>query len=128
MIVNFLKFFHLILALGILGLAITCFCMLTVVKEYNHRLFIRFNTLIISLSLLAMLTGTFLVYPKHFNFHTPWIVAAYTLLGVFIAGVGFLIWVARKRFARWIWQLVYLVLIIMLVLIVHDAVTKTTFF
>jgi len=90
------------------------------------------------LCLFAMITGTLLVIPKHFTFHTPWIQAAYLLLLCAGLGIFSLILLKKKRILkkgnepfsrkeRAVWQFAYFVLAIVLIGIIHDAVTKTTF-
>jgi uncharacterized membrane protein YozB (DUF420 family) len=89
----------------------------------------RFNKIILIMSFFALLTGTFLIKPKHFSFHTPWIQAAYLLIIGFVLGILFLNTLSKNKTIRrrWLWRLAYLFLIILLIAVVHDAVTKTTF-
>jgi len=132
MFVHFLKFLHLIITLGLLGSAMYCLILVgskkIVTASFNQQHSIaRANKLMLVLVFLAAITGTFLVYPKHFTFHTPWIQAAYVLVILFSLILVALLFFKTKYTSRWIGQSVYLLLIVLLICIVHDAVTKTTF-
>lgn len=126
MLINFLKFIHVLLILSLLGSAIYCLILVSV-KKSDH--ITRLNKIILALGFFAALTGTLLVIPKHFTFHTPWIEAAYILIGIFCFGILFLAFLKMKGILnhRWLWLLLYGVLVIILIGIIHDAVTKTTF-
>ncbi|HSW92719.1 MAG TPA: hypothetical protein VLJ15_00015 [Gammaproteobacteria bacterium] len=129
MLIDVLKFTHLLLTLGLLGL--TFFCLILAgfsAHPERNFLLIRFSRLILWFLVLAMVTGTLLVYPKHFTFHTPWIRAAYFL--VFLSGliVSMLIYFRKKNHSRVFWFLGYFFLMMILVGIVHDAVTKMALF
>lgn len=131
MLIDLLKFIHIIFVLGLLGAVGYC---LYLVGTKRFAMFhfnqgdpiTRLNKIMLYLALCAILTGTFLVYPKHFTFHTPWIKAAYVLVGFFCLVMGTLIFFKKKRHKRW-WRLIYLVMLILLVGVTHDAVTKSTF-
>ena len=110
MIIHFLKFFHLLFALGLLSGVIYC-CAVN-----------KINKILLVLCFFAALTGTFLVYPKHFTFHTPWIQAAYLLTLIVGIGIFFLMTTKNK------WRFFYFLLIMLLIFITHDAVMKTTLF
>lgn len=133
MLIDVLKFIHLLLTLGLLGLTLFCL-ILTIHKKAvfkqpeNHNLITTLNRILLWLLGFALLTGTLLVYPKHFTFQTPWIQAAYVL--VFICGVLIgivLLFFKQKRKWFWLWGMVYLILLLLLIGVIHDAVTKTTF-
>jgi len=140
MLIHIVKFIHLVFALGLLGLAIYCLLLIGSKKfgmtTRNHRQrIIRSNKILLLFSLLAMITGSLLVIPKHFTFHTPWIQAAYILLLVFGVGIALLTLLKRKRVSRrgisnterFGWLVAYCFLIMILIGIVHDAVMKATF-
>lgn len=78
------------------------------------------------ISLVALITGTLLVVPKHFTFHTPWIQAAYLLITLFGLSI-FLLIKYGSRLKPILQKLIYMTLILALVCVIHDAVTKTTF-
>jgi len=115
--VALLKFVHVLCALGLLGLIVYGF--IDPSKPLSRKI-------ILGLSVLALLTGTLLVHPKHFTFHTPWIQAAYSLLLVFVLMT---LWISaqKNKLPLWVWRLIYLVLIAILAIIIHDAVMKTVF-
>jgi len=125
LIINLLKFIHVLLAISLLGIAIFCFAVMSFKKSDTTQ----WNKLLILLSLFALLTGTLLVLPKHFTFQTPWIQAAYILVMAFGLIVSLTI-LLKKKFSiqqRWIWVGIYSSLVILLIVIIHDAVTKSTF-
>jgi hypothetical protein len=123
--VYLLKFAHILLVLSLLGTAVYCIVAVGLKKNSNLRL----NKILIILSLLALLTGSLLVIPKHYTFTTPWIQAAYIFVivfGLLVTGLTLLkkkMWLTHPRW----WLLSYTLLTILLIIIIHDAVTKTTF-
>lgn len=123
MLVNFLKFIHVLLALGLLGSV--CYCLITL--RANPTI-VRLNNYFLWLLLPVVITGTLLVYPSHFTFHTPWIQAAYFLVLIFFVVMSALILLRAKIQSKMWWQVIYLGLMILLMVVVHDAVTKSTFF
>jgi hypothetical protein len=122
MLIFFLKFIHVIFALSLFGGTLYCL-------TAKHNLIASSTKPLLFMSLLAMLTGTLLVYPKHFTFHTPWIIAAYTLLFLVMLGILFLFSLKKKGIFNRPWNLrvTYFILGLLLLFIIHDAVTKTTF-
>lgn len=91
------------------------------------------------ISLFILVTGTFLVLPRHFTFHTPWIQAAYLLTMIYFICISVLILLKKYRLMKedtgkiskpkqLLWRLAYIFLLVLLTLVVHDAVTKTTLF
>ncbi len=130
--VQIIKFSHILLTIALLGSIFFCLALLVSKKfaltnlSHQNRI-VRLNKIILLLAFFAMLTGTFLVYPKHFTFRTPWIQAAYFFSLLFGIFVSFLIFFRNKIKRRWYWLSVYLFLSVILLGIIHDAVTKTTF-
>ena len=127
MYVDIVKFVHLLFALGILGIVLYRFAAVFAKKPLDIKYVTRINIFLLILGCLAALTGTLLVYPKHFTFHTSWIQAAYLLMSGFFAAVAALILLRHKKFFRLLCGVVYFLLLVVLVLVVHDAVTKMTF-
>lgn len=122
MLIDLIKFIHLLITLGLLGLTFHC---VTAKGTLNLK---RINVTLLSLSVLAIATGTLLVYPKHFTFHTPWIQAAYVLVVGFCLCIGSMVFFNRKICVpKNLLRGIYLILFTLLVLVIHDAVTKTTF-
>lgn len=119
MLIHIIKFIHILFALGLLSLTLCC-----VVSSDTLKLG-RFNKTLLYMSPFLILTGTLLVYPKGFTFHTPWILAAYLFIIIFCAGIGFLL--INKNMTRWVRCIIYLILLTILIFITHDAVTKNTF-
>jgi hypothetical protein len=133
MLVNIIKLIHLLFALSLLGLT-TYLSLLVATTNFSlgnavlYQKILRLNKHLLIFAFCAMLTGTLLVYPKNFSFHTPWIQAAYLFVTIFSVGILGLIW-AKKTFVlqhRGMWFCSYLALLMILLIVVHDAVTKTT--
>ncbi len=132
MVISLIKFIHLLFAVGLLGLTFFCVVLISVkrtqqISPARIHTFTTINKVMLGVAFLAALTGTLLVYPKHFTFHTPWIVAAYLLVGVFCLLVSVLLIIKNKQRDHWLWWWIYTMLPILLIAVVHDAVTKSTF-
>src|SRR3990167_1700733 len=127
MLISFIKFFHLLCTLGLLG--ITFFCLIRAsTTHFSIALLTQLNRILLWLTAFAILTGTLLVYTKHFSFHTPWIEAAYLLTFILGTLVSLLLFAKRSfHLNRWLWRGIYIIFIMILIGIIHDAVTKTTF-
>lgn len=126
MLIYLLKFLHVVIAISLLASAF--FCLATSgSKNYLRN---RLHKNMLWLALLAAMTGSLLVHPQKFTFHTHWILAAYLLVFIFSIGILFLIFLNKKQFwgKKKLESLVYFGLIILLILVVQDAVTKTTYF
>ena len=127
-----IKAFHLIVVMLLIGGTITAIYLQ--IKTPQHWLIWRSRLLraLLWLLLLAGVTGTMLVHPRHFTFHTHWIIAAYILL-LLCGGVlqyPKLMQHTETSILRGIWleRTALLLTMASFVLIVHDAVTKQTFF
>lgn len=121
--IHIIKFVHILFALSLLGL--TAYCLMLANTKHQTRL-IFFNKNLLMISFFALLTGSLLVYPKHYTFHTPWIQAAYLLIIIYGMVVGVSILFLKRTAQIWVWRCVYGALIFILILIIHDAVTKHT--
>jgi uncharacterized membrane protein YozB (DUF420 family) len=132
MIVHIVKFIHLLATLGLLGTTAYCFILQVssrrsaAAKDRCLTLLPRLNKSLLHLALVALLTGTLLVYPKHFTFQTAWIQAAYLLVGCFCIVALWLTYFKNKKNTFFL-SLIYFSLLSILVAVIHDAVTKTTF-
>jgi hypothetical protein len=134
MTIYFLKFIHILIALSLLGLSVYCIVLTSsrkyaVANVYQHKKILRIHGLMLLVVMCAILTGTFLVYPTSFTFQTPWIRAAYLLCLIFTAGILLMTFLKRKLVTpkRYVWLIPYFMLTVILMGLVHDAVTKTTF-
>lgn len=132
MLINFIKFIHILFTLALLGS--TTYCLIVVSSRKFSRIpsvsrdtLTFLNRMMLWCATFAILTGTLLVYPKHFTFHTPWIQTAYVLVFILGSLVSILLAVKKKQRIRWLWWSSYAFLLMILIAIVHDAVTKTTF-
>lgn len=124
MLIHFIKFFHVLIALGLMSLILCC---LILIGPSNQKIIKQFNKTLLLLSPFALITGTLLVHPKHFTFHTPWILAAYLFLFVFCAIIAYILTFQKSFSGKWRWRAVYLILMGILIVIVHDAVSKSSF-
>lgn len=122
MIVHITKFIHILIALGLIGITTYCFFYL---RPANLKTTTQINKIILILSAIALITGTLLIHPKHYTFHTHWIQAAYLFLAFFFFIIMTLLYFKSKLV--WLNKLTYLFLVTILIVITHDAVTKTTF-
>lgn len=137
------KFFHLLFALILLGVSLLAFVSVVRRQSPAQRLqalsFSLFLDWILWVALaITFVTGTVLVVTRHVGFHTHWIQAAYLFLGL---AAGLVAAMHRWKLktvralisggrAKAVFHLYCLqsVFFLILIFIVHDAVTKTTFF
>ena len=125
MLIEVLKFLHILCALTLFGI---------ILFNLAHQLTVKKNTLSISTDYLSLLiivllfgTASFLVIPKGYTFATPWINMAFTLLTLITLQVCLSLYVKiKKPHLRNMLTLNYGIIIIMLIMIIHDAVTKHT--
>ena len=125
MLIHLIKFVHLLFGLSLIATTVICLIHTFSPKFDSSAWMIRANKLMLVLGLFAMISGTFLVYPKHYTFHTEWIQAAYILLLAVGLIISALIYFNKKR--QRTWSIAYLVILITLSCIIHDAVRKTAF-
>lgn len=116
---SLLKFLHIVVALSLVGTVISC-GVSAIRGKFPER-----TRPLVALCLCALASGSLLVIPKHYTFTTPWIMAAYLLVSFFIliTVLGFFL----KKNQRFLTTAAYLILATLLVIIIHDAVTKSTF-
>lgn len=123
-LVYFLKFLHILIALSVLGTLL--YCIFSAIRQQSHTVI---YSILLALCLFALLTGSLLVLPKHYTFTTPWIQAAYLLVAIFASCVSAII-IIKKKFQvnhRGLSLLAYFFLVTLIIVIIHDAVTKSTF-
>jgi len=120
MFIDLVKFVHIIIALSLLGMVGFTW------SQPGTLRIVTLQKILLPLVILAMITGSLLVYPKHFDFHTPWIQAAFLLCSVFAIFVLCMRYVIKDPQKIWLWRLSFGGLIVILVAIIHDAVTKTS--
>lgn len=132
-----IKAIHLIIVMLLIGgmVGVTAFNIKT--PQGWHKIRHTLLRALLWLLLLTAITGTLLVQPRHFTFHTHWIIAAYIL--VILCG-GLLQYPYRQQrkltqgglacSLRGIWleRILLLLSTLGLIIIIHDAVTKQTFF
>jgi cytosine/uracil/thiamine/allantoin permease len=135
MLINFIKCIHVILALSLLGILIYCLFVagskkFALASSYQHNNIRRLNRVMMWASLFALVSGALLVHPGNFDFHTPWIQVAFSGTVIFAAVIGVMNFL-KKKFSfsqRWVWLVTYSALILILVIVIRDAVTKSTLF
>lgn len=118
MLIHVIKFIHLLTIMGLIG--ITAFALT------QQRSFLLLKKPISILAIISIVTGSLLIHPNHFSLQTPWIKAAYVLFGLFCTLMTALILLHEKLSKGWR-SILYCLLILCLLLLIHDAVTKTTF-
>jgi len=126
MAIHLIKFIHLVAVLGCFAAII--FTINNAVKGLLNKQKLRQLILIlIFLGLIAFITGLLLVHPKGFTFHTPWIQTANYLMSIFVLAILGLLTVHNKNINPKLIIALYASFAILLLLLVHDAVTKSTF-
>ena len=125
MLIYLIKFIHLIFTLSLLGSTVYCFALSRFIPSSIEKI-TRVNKTIFLQIIMTVITGTLLIYPKHFTMHTPWIQAAYLFVFIFSLCIFLLVLFKDKIKSRWVGLSTYLFLFLILIAIVHGAVTKTT--
>ncbi len=129
LLVQLIKCIHLLLTLSIVGAIFYSFVAVFSPRFETKRraMVIRLNKGLVGLIFFAGLTGALLIYPRHFSLQTPWIQAAFLLVSVCWVVLLGLLAIRHKTYYRWVCGFVYVLLILILIGVIHDAVTKTTF-
>jgi hypothetical protein len=122
-VIHLIKFMHLLFALSLFATTFICL-IYTFSPKFSASKRLNAHKLLLVFSLLAMISGTLLVYPKNYTFQTTWIQAAYFLLLLIGFIISLLIFFHKKP--KRIWAVGYLIILLLLSLIIHDAVRKTT--
>ena len=120
--ISILKFIHVLCVMGLLSLSAYC-----VVMKPSFMKIHRVPLYLLGMALFALITGTLLVHPKQFTFHTPWIqTALVSTILLCTTMIVFTVFFARtwKSFGI---KVFYLVLLITFIAIAHDAINKTSF-
>lgn len=125
MIIEILKFLHLLFALTLFGLVLFNFS--TQLSSRKMSLSYKTDYFSLVVVLLLFITASFLVVPKGYTFATPWINTAFTLLTVITIQLFLSVYFKKKKSMLKKFLLAnYGIMIIILIMIVHDAVTKHT--
>lgn len=141
----FIQFVHVLSAVALLGLMIASFVYLSASMKQDDVKVMQFalsaslltDRFIAAILIVLLLTGTWMVSLHHLSFHTPWIIVAYHVAGLVSVLWLVLFFIKRKnnaadaqqsfRYLKIFFVLNSLV-IILLCLAVHDAVTQSTWF
>lgn len=142
------KFIHVLLGITLLG-SLTIFYIFinsairqhdNVALKYTTQFSLYMDLLIVLIFVVLFLTGTFLVYQKYFSFSIPWIRAAYFLLALtvicwmtsFIIRFNNYKKLCNNNFEQFQYKRLFhschWLIILFIIFIVHDAVTKSTLF
>lgn len=130
-----LKTLHLLLATLLLGAEIFNYLLICITKDQENlsatlKISIKIDWVIIFLLALMFLSGTIIVPIYHWNYQTPWIIAAYIFLSLAIA-----LWITniylkklqlRQRSHPVLFHSCNIGIILTLIVIIKDAVTKQT--
>jgi hypothetical protein len=135
MLIELLKFIHvsfalILIAAIIYSIVLTCSKKFTRAPTRHQQTLLRIRRLMLMIVLMAVVTGSLLIYPKNFSLHTPWIIAAYLSALLFSTGLAAMTWM-KKKFSnsrRWAWLTLYIFLSFALLTLVHGAVTKQAFY
>src|SRR3990167_1417696 len=136
------KVFHVLMGVLFLGLVMADYFYL-ILASRDHFLFrhaLRFSFLIdlvlFSLILSLFATGAFLMHHSYFTAQTPWIRAAFFLLSLTLLCWLILVIIKLVNYfkintgvvfcCRWLFHSCHVLLFIFVVMIVHDAVMKST--
>lgn len=136
-----LKFIHILIGLTMFGFIIACYFYFLLNKSNFEatqnvlRCSLMIDSVILVFIFILFMTGTKLVLNNHLSFIVPWVHMAYTLLGLvtfcwFVLVVVKIINFLRKHrqifYGKRIFHTGNIVIIILMVMIIHDAVTKMT--
>jgi hypothetical protein len=134
MIISFIKLTHMLFVLLLLGSTLYCGYLAcsrkyALATQHYHKKTSRIHDLMIVSVVMALITGSLLVIPKNFTFHTPWIQAAYFFSALFAMGMLVLNRLKKKFPAaqRGIWLAFYIGLAVTLICLIQGAVTKSAF-
>lgn len=137
-----LKFIHVLIGVTILGLFVAYYFYFSLTKyempaaRRMLKLSLITDCFVFIAIMLLFMTGTHLVLANHFSFQTPWIQMAYKILGLLT--FCWLIIVAIKALnffkkdqtiflGKRVFHTCHVLIFILFVLIIHDAVTQSTF-
>ena len=124
--INIYKFLHI--------LSMLCLCALILFNtaqafgQKQYQTTVKLDALCFVFIACLYLTGAALVMPKGFTFSTPWIQAAFAFISILSIQIGLSIYLKLFNFSKLktILNLNYTLMLLILVVIIHDAVTKHT--
>lgn len=140
-VVDIVKFLHLLLVLGLVGSLVASYYFSCVsfrradisLKQATMRYALMIDRISFICMFFLFATGSMLVIPKGFTFKTPWINAAYILLTV-AAGLQVWLYKIKQRLldrgqfkVTIIMHSVFWLTVVIYIGIIHDAVTKMTY-
>lgn len=126
MSLEIIKFIHIVFALLLFGMVF--FNLAYTIRSTSANTLLATEYIGIAAAMIMLVTGGMLVIPKGYLFTTPWINAAFVFLTVVICQIGLSIYLKshdNQKLNKFL-TLNYIVMIIIIVGIIHDAVTKHT--
>jgi len=139
-----LKFLHLICGTTFFGIMIAAFFYISLSIKKNDRSLINYalrtsyfgDGIIFFLVVIQFITANKLVYAGHFTLAIPWIFIAYHAFGAVILlwlSILFIKLISLSKIhispiALKIFYLLNIMLILIFIIIIHDAVTQSTWF
>lgn len=126
MLINILKFIHLLFALTLFGMVLFNFAYS--LRSTSQTAIIKSEYLSLFAIIAMFITGGLLVFPKGYTFATPWINVAFSFLTLVALQIGLAIYIKYKKYnsLRKLLNINYATMIVILVCIIHDAVCKHT--
>lgn len=125
MLIDSLKFLHILCALTLFGCVL--FNFVTSFIAPKKMLSVNIDYLSLVIIIVLFITASFLVIPKGYTFATPWINVAFTFLTIVMIQMCIVIYLkVKKNCLKNLLTLNYGIMLIILVMIIHDAVTKHT--
>ncbi|MBB71599.1 MAG: hypothetical protein CMF50_04320 [Legionellales bacterium] len=124
--ISLIKFLHMLCIFGIIGIVSgRLFLAQRRFAELDH-IAGRLDWTLIALLVFGGITGSLMVLPKGYQFTTPWIMAAFIFVGLAIILAAFAL-KTNKKPSKWLSNIAYGMLLVIIVSIIHDAVTRQTF-
>lgn len=140
-----LKFIHVLIGVTMLGFIVAYYFYFTISKNDNRhrqkilRLSLLMDVVIFPFIILLFITGTHLMLNNHLTPAVPWVHMAFTLLGLvtfcwlIVAVVKIINYFTRRKgqlafYGNRIFHTCHILMIVLIVLIIHDAVSKSTLF
>lgn len=125
MLIDILKFLHILCALTLFGLVL--FNLISLLITPKKMLSIHTDYFSVIVMIILFVTASFLVIPKGYTFATPWINIAFTFLTLIMIQMCLSIYLKiKKNHLKKLLTLNYGVMVIILMMIIHDAVSKHT--
>lgn len=134
---EFIKTIHLIIVMLLIGSMASLMVLSFKAAQEWHKARYLVLRILLWLLLFTTITGTLLVHPRHFTFHTHWIIAAYALV-LLCGGLLHYPYRQQRKLTRsalaytlkgiWLERTILLISMLGFIMVIHDAVAKQTLF